>query len=100
MGDAQANISEELYGSINEKIRRYWENGLRNYAMEIGVMPDTNESPEIREADSPQARSMPVIDGTPLMRRGFRQARGRSRRSVYTQTQGLIEQLLRHYMDG
>lgn len=94
----RADFLENSHTTIDERVRRRCENALRFYAQQIGVMPSENNSPVIREADSPSIEWTPAIGSTPVLRRGFRQARGRWYRSIYTQTPGLIEQILREYM--
>lgn len=92
----RADFLEDSDAALNERVRQRCENALRYFAQEIGVMSDENDSPVVREADSPSVQ--PAIGSTPVLRGRFRQARGRWYRSIYTQTPGSIEQILQGYM--
>ncbi|KAK7584153.1 hypothetical protein V9T40_005116 [Parthenolecanium corni] len=95
MGDEAASFS----GSIGTP-RRVWRDMYRRQTPDVNEMLNANVTATVSEADSPGLGVMFAIDSTPLVRRGFRSVRGRSFRSVYTQTPGSIEQILRDYMDA
>ncbi|KAK7584279.1 hypothetical protein V9T40_005242 [Parthenolecanium corni] len=95
MGDEAASFS----GSIGTP-RRVWRDMYRRQTPDVNEMLNANSTATVSEADSPGLGVMFGIDSTPLVRRGFRSVRGRSFRSVYTQTPGSIEQILRDYMDA
>ncbi|KAK7590807.1 hypothetical protein V9T40_002420 [Parthenolecanium corni] len=95
MGDEAASFS----GSIGTP-RRVWRDMYRRQTPDVNEMLNANGTATVSEADSPGLGVMFAIDSTPLVRRGFRSVRGRSYRSVYTQTPGSIEQILREYMEA
>ncbi|KAK7604165.1 hypothetical protein V9T40_004438 [Parthenolecanium corni] len=95
MGDEAASFS----GSIGTP-RRVWRDMYRRQTPDVNEMLNASGTATVSEADSPGLGVVFAIGSTPLVRRGFRSVRGRSFRSVYTQTPGSIEQILRDYMEA
>ncbi|KAK7586263.1 hypothetical protein V9T40_004139 [Parthenolecanium corni] len=95
----RADFLEESENAVDERTRRHWENGLRAYAYELGVMSTDSHPIVVQEADSPSIEWRPEMANTPIIRRGFRSTRGRWYRSVHTQTPGSLEKILRDYLE-